>query len=228
MKDSTTKTLRAAYRMLRTTSQLWSARFIPETNPEEWLDKRTSIIIELYYDIYDNILYPYIEKYKNNKLSKNESRMLASAIKYIAEQLDFCTTLPWEEECRLEDDNRTKTIIEFLCNSRQIISSFIGKLHVSDIQELKDCAGQVIGIIAPDTKFLEDKILLKIHLPRERGNYNYFEMTIIEEGGHLAVSPIVTGPFFYHFEPKKVNIETGEVLNKIKYDFYNYSIDLKT
>ena len=39
-------------------------------------------------------------------------------------------------------------------------------------------------------------------------------------------SPIGDDSFSSYLGSKKVNIETGEVLNKVKYDLYNYTIDL--
>lgn len=56
--------------------------------------------------------------------------------------------------------------------------------------------------------------------------FKTFEMTILEEDGKLIANPIASGSFFYHLGPKKVNIETGEIINKVKYDLYNYTIDL--
>lgn len=51
-------------------------------------------------------------------------------------------------------------------------------------------------------------------------------MTIRDEDGMLIISPIVSEDIYSYLGPKKVNIETGEVIDKIKYDSYNYTIDL--
>ena len=144
--------------------------------------------------------------------------MLARAIKLIDDNLDFCQS-PWESDYRFA----FKECLKELNNYRETVTNLIAKFHIPDIAQFKREMGIFLRGISPDTQLLDDRIVLKIKLPN-RKNVNEFDMTIIEEDGKVIVSPIVSGSFFYHLGPKKVNIETGEVLNKIKYDLYNYTI----
>ena len=177
-------------------------------------------MIEVCYDIYDKFLLPSIKDYKKGILSIDEQRMLARAIKLIDDNLDFYPS-PWESDYRLYFQG----CIKELNNYRETVTSLIANFHISDITHFKRELGDFLRGISPDTQLLDDRIVLKVKLPN-RKNVNEFEMTLLEEDGKLIVSPIVSGSFSYHLGPKKVNIETGEIMNKVKYDLYNYTIDL--
>ena len=101
---------------------------------------------------------------------------------------------------------------------RRTITTFIARLQISDIAQFEKEVGDFIRGISPDTQFLDDRIVLSVQLPH-RNHVYHFEMTILEEDGKLIVSPIVFGTFF-HWGSKKVNIETSEVLNKVKYNLF--------
>lgn len=222
MKKERTTTLVAAYRTLKTVFGLFFLPhdLIPKETEEDWNRKRINIMIEVCYDIYDKFLLQAIKDYKKGLLSLEEQRMLARTIKLIDDNLDFYPS-PWESDYRLYFQGCLKE----LNNYRETVTSLIANFHISDIAKFKKEFGDFLKGISPDTQFLEDHIVLKVKLPK-RNNVNEFDMTILEENGQLIVSPIVPGPFFYHLDPKKVNIETGEVMNKIKYDLFNYTLDI--
>ena len=219
MKDRST-TLVAAYRTLKSVFSLFFLphELIPIEDKEDWNRKRSGIMIEVCYDIYDKFLLPAIKDYRKGLLSIDEKRMLARAIKLIDDNLDFYPS-PWESDYRLYFQGCLKELIYY----RETVTSLIANFHISDIAQFKREMGNFLRGISPDTQFLEDRIVLKVKL-RDGNNVKEFDMTIIEEDGELIVSPIVPGSFFYHLRPKKVNIETGEIMNKVRYDLYNYSI----
>ena len=220
MKERTT-TLLAAYRTLKSVFSLYFLphELIPKETEEDWNRKRINIMIEVCYDIYDKFLLPSIKDYKKGILSIDEQRTLARAIKLIDDNLDFCPN-PWESDYRFA----FKECLKELNNYRETVTNLIANFHISDIAQFKREMGNFLRGISPDTQLLDDRIVLKVKLPN-RKNVNKFDMTIIEEDGKLNVSPIVSGSFFYHLGPKKVNIETGEIMNKVKYDLYNYTIE---
>ena len=220
-----TKTLLAAYRTLKTTFFTiyhLPDDLIPMKDYNEWISRRGEVIEEICYDIYDKILTLCIEDNKMGRLSRDEQRMLAKTIQMIAAELDYCPH-PWDSEYR-EEKNFARTL-EQLNNSRQDLIKLIDTLDVKTIKQFTNKAGDFIKYIAPETQFFDYRIILNIKLPQKHGN-KVFEMTILEDDGRLLVSPIVYGPFYSYMGYKKVNIETGEVLNKVKYDLHNHTIDL--
>ena len=221
MKDRTT-ILVGAYRTLKTVFGLFFLPhdLIPIDDWDEWVRKRCEIMIEVCYDIYDKFLLPSIKDYKKGLLSIDEKRTLAQTIKLIEDNLDFYPK-PWESDYIFTFQG----CLNVLNNYRETLTNLIANFHISDIAHFKRELGDFLRGISPDTQFLIDHIVLKVKLPN-RKNVNEFDMTIFEEDGKLIVSPIVSGSFFYHLGPKKVNIVTGEIMNKIKYDLYNYTIDL--
>lgn len=212
----------AAYRTIKSVFSLYFLphELIPIKDGDEWIRKRSGIMNEVCYDIYDKYLLPAIKDYRKGLLSLDEQRMLARIIELIDNDLDFYAR-PWESDYKSDFQRCLKELNIY----RETITSFIANFHFSDITQFKKELGDFLRGISPDKQFLEDRIVLKVKLP-DRNNVNEFEMTILEGDGKLIVSPIVSGSFSYHLDPKKVNIETGEVLNKVKYDLYNYTIDL--
>lgn len=101
-------------------------------------------------------------------------------------------------------------------------------MKITDIAHFTEIAGDFIKTLSPDSQILDNRILLKI--PNvERKPYEgvwVYEMEIIVENDRIDVSPNVFGQFNYWLDSKKVNIETGEILNKTRYDLYNYTIDI--
>lgn len=227
MREDRTSTLLAALRTLRSTFFLDFIHFSNAIDDcDRRQDKRGKIIIELCYDIYDRVLLPCLNDYEEGILSTDEQRMLAKAIKIIIEWGDFFTP-PW---C-ISDDTLTtppKPILEYLNKCREAIRSFINTLKITDIAHFTEIAGDFIKTLSPDSQFLDNRILLKIADPEDRPYKKVcgYEMEIIIENDRIEVSPNVFGDFTYWLESKKVNIETGEILNKTRYDLYNYTIDI--
>ena len=175
-----------------------------------------SATIEICYDIYDKILEPHLEDYKKGLLNIEEQRLLAKCIEIIAERADFFTR-PWDKEFRRLNNQSLQRYLSYLNYCRTIIMEFLNNIHIDNFQQFEQLAAPFIKVIVPNTLISDKNILIPIKMPDE-SSHKEFEMTILEEDGKLIVSPIVSGSFFYHLGPKKVNIETGEVLNKIKYD----------
>ena len=105
MKKDRTTTLVGAYRRLKTVFYLHFLphELIPIEDEDEWISKRSNIMIEVCYDIYDKFLLPAIKDYKKGLLSLDEQRMLARIIELIADNLDYCPQ-PWESERREDKD----------------------------------------------------------------------------------------------------------------------------
>ena len=216
-----TKTLLAAYRTLKLTFTIYHlpVDLIPIKDYNKWISRRGEVIVEICYDIYDKILTTCIEDNKNGKLSRDEQRMLAKIIKMIAEELDYCPQ-PWDSE-RREDKDFDLTLKQ-LNKFRQDLIKLIDTLDVKTIKQFVNKAGDFIKYIAPRTVFRKHKIIFHVHVPED----TVYELTLTNDTGQLKVSPIVYGRFFSFIGEKKVNIETGEILNKVKYDLYNHTIDL--
>ncbi|MDE7385841.1 MAG: hypothetical protein K2N28_01745 [Muribaculaceae bacterium] len=227
MTNDPTSTLLAALRILKAAFYLQFIHYhITIDDFDEWMNKRDRIIIEICYDIYDKIIVPSLEDYKQGMLFREEQRMLAKAIKIIAENVDFCPR-PWDWSV---DTSQIppKTVLEFLNKCRDSIRSYIEALKITDIAGFKDIAGDLIKMLSPDSQFLDNRILLKILHPivDSYEGVEVYEMEIIGENDRIEVSPNVFGSFGFLLESKKVNIETGQILNKVKYDLYNYTIDI--
>ena len=218
-----TKTLLAAYRTLKSTFTIYHlpVDLIPITDYNKWISRRCEVIEEICYDIYDKILTPCIEDNKNGKLSRDEQRMLAKIIQMIAEELDYCPQ-PWDSERR--EDKDFDLTLEQLNKFRQDLIKLIDTLDVKTIKQFVNKAGDFIKWIAPKTFFLKHKIIFHVHAPEDM----VYELTLNDDRGQLNVSPIVCGRFFSYIGEKSFNIETCEILNKVKYDFYNYTIDLNS
>ena len=216
-----TKTLLAAYRTLESTFTIYLLPddLIPIKDYDEWISRRGEVIVEICYDIYDKILTPCIEDNKNGKLSRDEKRMLAKIIKMIADNLDYCPQ-PWDSERR--EDKDFDLILEQLNKFRQDLIKLIDTLDVKTIKQFVNKAGDFIKYIAPRTVFRKHKIIFHVYVPED----TVYELTLADDNGQLKVSPIVLGRFFSCIGEKRVNIETGEIMNKVKYDLYNHTIDL--
>ena len=216
-----TKTLLVAYRTLKSTFTIYHlpVDLIPIKDYNEWISRRGEVIVEICYDIYDKILSSCIEDNKNGKLSRDEQRMLAKIIQMIAEELDYCPQ-PWDSERR--EDKDFDLTIEQLNKFRQDLIKLIDTLDVKTIKQFVNKAGYFIKHIAPRTVFRKHKIIFHVYVPED----TVYELTLTDDNGQLKVSPIVYGRFFSCIGEKKVNIETGEILNKVKYDLYNHTIDL--
>ena len=230
MKDRTT-TLLAAYRTLKATFYLCFLPddLIPIDDWHSWVTIRDSAIEEICYDIYDKILAPCLEDYKRGvHFSMAEQRMLVKSITIIREEGDFFTR-PWDKEFKSINDKRFQKYLQYLNDYRKTIMAFLNDLHIHNIAQFRQLVAPFLNIFAPENKFLRNKIEFYVKVPDGTGHQNKalfrtFEMTLLEEDGKLIVSPIVSGEFFYHLGPKKVNIETGEIMNKVKYDLYNYTV----
>ena len=183
-----------------------------------------SVTIEICYDIYDKILEPHLEDYKKGLLTIEEQRMLAKCIEIIAERADFFTR-PWDKEFRRLNNQSLKRYLSYLNYCRKTIMEFLNNIPIDNFQQFEQLAAPFIKVIVPNILISDKNILVPIKMPDE-SSHKEFEMTILEEDGKLIVSPIVSGSFFFHLGPKKVNIETGEILDKVKYDLYNYTIEL--
>ena len=216
-----TKTLLAAYRTLKSTFTIYHlpVDLITIKYYNKWISIRGEVIVEICYDIYDKILTPCIEDNKNGKLSRDEQRMLAKIIKRIAWGLDYCP-LPWDSERREEKD--FDLTLKQLNKFRQDLIKLIDTLDVKTIKQFVNKTGDFIKCIAPKTVFLKHKIIFHVHVPED----TVYELTLNDDRGQLNVSPVVCGRFFSCIGEKRVNIETDEILNKVKYDLYNYTIDL--
>ena len=231
MQDRTT-TLLASYRTLKATFYLCFLPddLIPIDDWQSWVTMRDSAIKEICYDIYDKILAPGLEDYKRGSLSMAEQRTLARSIMLIREEGDFFM-MPWDRMFKTINNKSFQKYLECLNDYRKTIMVFLNDLHIRNIAQFKQLAGPFINIIAPENKFFRNKIEFHVQVPQGQNHQNKtlfktFEMTILKEDGKLTVSPVVSGSFFYHLGPKKVNIETGEIMNKVKYDLYNHTIDL--
>ena len=232
IKDRTT-TLLAAYRTLKATFYLCFLPddLIPIDDWHSWVTIRDSAIKEICYDIYDKILAPCLEDYKRGvHFSMAEQRMLVKSIMLIKEEGDFFTR-PWDEEFKTINDKRFQKYLQYLNDYRKTIMAFLNDLNIHNIAQFRQLVAPFLNIFAPKNKFLRNKIVFYVKVSDGSGHQNKalfrtFEMTLLEEDGKLIVSPIVSGSFFYHLGPKKVNIETGEVIDKVKYDLYNYTIDV--
>ena len=230
MKDRPT-TLLAAYRTLKATFYLCFLPddLIPIDDWQSWVTMRDSAIKEICYDIYDKILNPCLEDYKRGSLSIAEQRMLAKSIMLIKEDGDFFMK-PWDRKFKTINNENFQKYLECLNDYRKAIMVFLNDLHIRNIAQFRQLAGSFINIIAPENKFFRNKIELQVKVPSGKGcqtkTFKTFEMTILKEDGKITVSPVVSGSFFYHLGSKKVNIETGEIMNKVKYDLYSYSLDL--
>ena len=93
-------------------------------------------------------------------------------------------------------------------------------MDVKTIKQFVNKAGDFIKCIAPKTVFLKHKIIFHVYVPED----TVYELTLNDDNGQLNVSPIVLGRFFSCIGEKRVNIDTGEIMNKVKYDLYNYTI----
>ena len=217
-----TQTLLAAYRTLKSTFTIYHlpVDLIPIKDYDKWISRRSEVIQEICYDIYDKILNPCIEDNKNGKLSRDEQRMLAKIIQMVAWELDYCP-LPWDADYRREKD--FDLTLEHLNKIRQTIIKFIDTLEIKTIKQFVNKAGDFIKCIAPKTVFHKHKIIFQVYIPED----TVYELTLNDDRGKLNVCPIVYGRFFSYGE-KRVNIETGEVINKVIYDLYNHTIDLKS
>ena len=225
-----TSLLLAAYRTLKNILNPNSQPkdCVSVTGMDKWMICGGSAPIEICYDIYDKILEPHLEDYKKGLLTIEEERMLAKCIETIAERADFFTR-PWDKEFKSINDKRFQKYLQYLNDYRKTIMAFLNDLHIHNIAQFRQLVAPFLNIFAPENKFLRNKIEFYVKVPDGSGHQNKalfrtFEMTLLEEDGKLIVSPIVSGSFFYHLGPKKVNIETGEIMNKVKYDLYNYTI----
>ena len=189
---------------------------------DKWMICSGSATIEICYDIYDKILEPHLDDYKKGLLTIEEQRMLAKCIEIIAERADFFTR-PWDKEFSRLSNQRLQNYLSYLNYCRTIIMEFLNNIHTDNFQQFEQLVAPFIKIIVPNILISEKNISIPIKMPDEP-SHKEFEMTILEEDGKLIVSPIVSGSFFFHLGPKKVNIETGELLDKVKYDLYNYTI----
>lgn len=227
MKIDRTRKLLAALRILKAAFYLQFIHYqITIDNFNEWVEKRDGVIKEICYDIYYRIILPCLKDYEQGILSREEQRMLASVIKIITEEADWFPK-PWYWSGEILQIP-PKTILECLNKCRDSIISLIKALNITDIARLKDIAGDFIKMLSPDSQFFDNRIVLKIRNPvvEPYKGVEVYEMEIIGENNRIEVSPIVFGSFGFLLESKKINIETGEILNKVKYDLYNYTIDI--
>ena len=227
MKRDRTGKLLAALRILKAALYLQLIHYqIPIDNFNEWVEKRDRVIKEICYDIYYRIILPCLKDYEHGILSREEQRMLASVIKIITEEADWFPN-PWYWSGDILQIP-PKSILEYLNKCRDNITCLIKALNITDITSFKDIAGDFIKMLSPDSQFLDNCIVLKIRNPvvEPYKGVEVYEMEIIGENNWIEVSPIVFGSFGFLLESKKINIETGEILNKVKYDLYSYTIDI--
>ena len=220
MKKDRTSSLLGAVRILKAAFDLQWLHF----DYTEWITKRDRIIIEICYDNYVRILLPCLNDYQKGLLTSDEQRMIAKAIKIIAEDGDFFLK-PWDRpEYTL--NTPSKNILEHLNNCREAIRRFIKALKITDIASLAEVAGDFIKTLSPESQIFDNCILIKIQNPVSDSykRVEVYEIEIIGKKDRIEVSPDVSGSFNYLFE-SKINIETGEVL-KTRYDLVNYTIDI--
>ena len=227
MKRDRTSKLLAALRILKAALYLQFIHYqIKIGDIDEWVEKRDRVITEICYDIYYGILLPCLKDYEQGLLSLEEQRMLASVIKIISEEADWFPQ-PWYWSGDILQIP-PKSILEYLNKCRDSIISLIKALNITDIAGFKDIAGDFIKMLSPDSQFPDNRIVLKIRNPvvEPYKGVEVYEMEIIGENNRIEISPTVFGSFGFLLESKKINIETGEILNKVKYDLYNYTIDI--